>query len=374
MTDSIATLEVAPVVPPAPQAPEAAPATVAMGFVAAPPVARVAVAGQPRLAVDAANSVSVPLNTPVAFIWGEGIIASFEYGGRFRIPFPPGLATSGGTSEIRHSFGAWDQTWNSPVVGPVNPRPGTVYRFSFDARKAGDKDAALTVFLTSGGTQGGGFFESRGGLTLTNAEAQMFTVAGVRGTSMTLAWDRTLGLRIFGDAVVSDLSPIEFIRPELSVSDTTAIDLGIVKPGQPSEPSPPRRVTNSQSATVTLGADVWCTLLYGTAHVTAPADKPFLQAIDDVGVELVGESAALFEFAAGGQSLKLLGADGKPGLQGGETPESETFAVHFRGSDKPGTYAATQAANTGTLSKGAPAEPLAGLYYLDLPVRVSVRD
>lgn len=377
VSDSLATLELAPV------ATNAAPASALMGFVASKPVVRVAVPGQPRVPVNEAHEVVLTLNMPVAFIWTEGVIAPFEYSGRFSIPFPSGLGITGGKGEVWNSFGAWDQKWTASVIGPVNPRPGTVYRVSFDASRTGDKDSRLSGFLTSGGTRSSGTFKEFGGVTLVSAEPQRVTIAGVRNTTMTWAWDRTLGLRIYGEGCVTNLSLIEFIRPELSVSDTSAIDLGTVKPGQPSGVSAERRIVNSQTATVATGDTVWRTVLYGTAHVTAPADKPYLQAIDDVGVVLAGEQAALFELLGknampDGQGIKFVGEDDQPGLQGGEKPESEPFKVRFRGNDKPGKYAAkvrivTQAGNAGALSSGKGGEPLANLYYTDIPVMAEVK-
>jgi hypothetical protein len=51
--------------------------------------------------------------------------------------------------------------------------------------------------------------------------------------------------------------------------------------------------------------------------------------------------------------------------------------VRFRGSDEPGDYAATvrivtQAGNMGRLSSGREGEPLPQLFYVDIPVSVTV--
>jgi hypothetical protein len=376
VTDAIVTLRVAPLASTDRAKTPAGPMMVAVGFASPRPVERVAVPGRPRLPIRA-GVVEVPENTPIAFILKEGVIAPFEYGGTFSLPLPATLGLAG-KGEIWHLFGGWDQKWNAPVIGPVNPRPGTVYRVSFDAAKMGEKDAPLTGFLTSGGTRSSGIFKERGGVTLTSLTPQRVTLAGVRNTSMAVAWDHTLGLRLYGEGKVTNLSALDLIRPELSVSDTAAIDLGTVTPGQPSAPSPERRIANGQPATVAIGETIWRSVLYGTAHVTAPADKPYLQTIDDVGAVLIGTEAARFAFAGGGQALKLLGADGQPGLEGGETPETERLAVRFLGADKPGVYTATlrivtQAANLGILSTGKAGDPLAGLYYVEIPVRVQVK-
>ena len=279
-------------------------------------------------------------------------------------------------------FGAWDQKWNSPLIGPVNPRPGTVFSYHFTVAAADKPAPAATAFLTSGGTLGAGFFDATTDTAAAADGLQTVTQAGIRNTSMACAWDQTLCLRIFGNPSVANVSPVRLIRPELALSAVEPFDLGTVKAGQPSEPSAARRVFNSQKATASADGTVWATVLYGVAQVTAPADKLYLQTSDQAGVVLVGEHAALF--ALGGEhaapdrrSVQLLGSDGKPGLAGGAQPEEESFTVRFRGSDKPGLYTAavrivTQAGKLGVISTGKPGEPLAGLYYLDLPVSVRV--
>jgi hypothetical protein len=108
---------------------------------------------------------------------------------------------------------------------------------------------------------------------------------------------------------------------------------------------------------------------------------PFLVAALSV---LAGKDAKLFELVGAhvdkdGRSLKLIGQDDKPGLSGGATPEREAVSVRFKGSQAPGTYAAvlrvvTQAGNTGRRSEGKDGQPLAGLYYIDIPVRVEVQN
>ncbi len=382
VADAIVTLSVAQLPAPTGAPVPAAATTVRLGLTSARPVARVATPDLARLVVGADGAVDVPLNTPLAFILTDGAIAPFEYGGRFVVPLPAGLGIGGDRREIRHPLGAWDQNWNAPLHGPVNPRPGTLYSVSFDAAAMRDQNAHLACFLTSGGTQSSGFFDESGGVELVRGEPRRVTIAGVRNTGMTWAWDHTLNLRIFSDGgigQVTNLSPIAFIRPELAISDTTAIDLGTVKPGQGSAPSVERRIANSQTGTVAIGDKVWRTVLYGTARVTAPADKPYLQSIDDVGVVLIGDQAPRFELGDGGQALKLLGADGQSGLAGGETPETEGLTVRFIGSDQPGDYTCTvrivtQAGNLGTCSTGKPGEPLAGLYYVDVPVAVHVKE
>lgn len=352
-------------------------------FATAKPLVRVTAPGVPSIPFTA-DSVTVPLNVPLALVWTRGVIAPFETSDDFVLPVPTRLVPVPGRPEYQINFGAWDQKWAAPLVGPVNPRPGTICVFSFSVAVA-DKPASgptPNAFLTSGGTLGGGFFDCTTDIAPPAQGRQAVTQAGIRTTSMAAAWDRTLFLRILNDVSVADLSPVRLVRPKLEVSDTAAIDLGTVKPGQASPPSAVRRVRNSQAMTVSAGTQTYATVLYGTAHVTAPPDKAWSQSIDHAGVVLVGEQAAMFALAgehatADGRAVQLLGGDSQMGLNGGAQPESEPFTVRFLGSDKPGRYAAvvrvvTQAGNTGVLATGKPGEPMAGLYYVDIPVAVQV--
>ena len=123
------------------------------------------------------------------------------------------------------------------------------------------------------------------------------------------------------------------------------------------------------------------TVLYGLAG--APPTGKKLIVTDHIGAVLIGEGARHFrirgERATGdGTGLSLSGADGKPGLAGGSAGEEERFTVTFEGSDKPETCRAvlrivTQAANTGTMSRGLEGEPRANLFYLDIPISAEVR-
>lgn len=384
VTDAFATLELG--------ATNEAPAEIRVMM--SKPLVRVAASGESSLpfAKGVQNTLTVPVNKPIALIWEEGFIAPFEYGGSFKVPLPKSLGIGPDSSVVRYNLGDWDQKWNASLTGSVNPRPGTVYRFQFEAHKTGEKATKLRVCLVPMGTQGDNVFQSVGGLSIDSTTAQSFAHAGIRNTSMDYAWDHRMGLRIFSEdpaagnpppAQVTDLSPLQFIRPELGLSDTSPISFGAVKAGQPSAVSPARRVFNSQTVTASAGTATYVPILYGTAHVSAPADKPYLQSIDDVGVELVGEQAGLFELKGehatpDGQGIKLLGTNGESGLLGGPQPEGESFSVRFRGSDKPGKYAATvrvvtQAGNVGTVSTGQAGMPLTHLFYVDIPVTAEVR-
>ncbi|MEI6339241.1 MAG: hypothetical protein WCQ57_11755, partial [Verrucomicrobiota bacterium] len=93
---------------------------------------------------------------------------------------------------------------------------------------------------------------------------------------------------------------------------------------------------------------------------------------------LTGKDADKFELVganADGKSVKLIGNDKKPGLLGGESPESESFSVKLKEGVPPGSYQAavrivTQAVNTGVRSTGETNEPPVNLYYTDLLIQV----
>ncbi len=401
MTDDIAAIELA-----APD--QAQPARIRFAFSKKP--FRVAAPGQPNIPLDGDGAATIPANGPIAVIWTDGVIAPFEYAGRYIVPLPKDL-TGTPDKPVRFRIGGewdqymyrfveksdeWDQTWNSTLAGPHNPRPGTIYQFSFKVRRSEKTDAArgeatAASHLSTWGTGVGSFFRAFGDrkmLKLEGDEPATVTNAGVRNADFKYGQERIMTLCAGGNANLSDFSPIEFVRPELAVSDLSPINLGTVKPGEKSAESQPREISNCQRWTTSSGNETFRTVLYGTAHIKSDKDKPYLQTIDDVGAVLVGENASLFELvpknvvleensASDGQGVKLIGEDGLPGLAGGEKPESESFTVRFRGADKPGKYSATvriatQAGNMGALSKGGVDEPLAGIYYSDIPVSVAV--
>jgi hypothetical protein len=102
-----------------------------------------------------------------------------------------------------------------------------------------------------------------------------------------------------------------------------------------------------------------------------------IEPTDHVGVVLTGKDADKFELVganADGKSVKLIGNDKKPGLLGGENPESESFSVRLKNGVPPGGYQAavrivTQAVNTGVRSAGETNEPHLNLYYTDLLIQ-----
>lgn len=105
-----------------------------------------------------------------------------------------------------------------------------------------------------------------------------------------------------------------------------------------------------QVATIVYGiANVRPSLQWAIAHVWGETDH--------VNAVIHSKDAELFEFVsdrlgASPQELRLVGPDGEGGLLGGEDPEREPLVVRFRGSRRPGDFAATvrvvtQAGNVG---------------------------
>ncbi len=182
----------------------------------------------------------------------------------------------------------------------------------------------------------------------------------------------------------------EILRPTLRITPATPIDLGRAGVGQPAE-SAPLEIANAQTRTFhqklsdTDEPRAFVTVLYGLATFTISNMRELQKvtgATDHVGAVLLGHQAGLFELIGdhggpAGQDLKLIGADGQPGLAGGADPERERFRLRFRGADEPGVYTVTlrvvtQAGNTGTRSLGETGEPPIDLFYTDLPATVVV--
>ena len=189
-------------------------------------------------------------------------------------------------------------------------------------------------------------------------------------------------------ARVRGLTRYRVLRPILQVSSPNSMDLGSIELGVTAE-SKPLTISNGQKATFPQNLNANTdpvevpTILHGLTDLRSNVDGPVqsvLQPGDSVGAILLGDGFELVggHVSADGQSLKFLGADGKPGLLGGSNAEQETFTVRFKGAKAPGKFSAvlrivTQAANLGTLSQGQPPEPPANLHYLDIPIHVSVK-
>ena len=338
-------------------------------------------------ALDALNQdqayryrLDLPVGKPVYLFFAEGIIAPFEFSNDFRMPIEAVPAANKGDFLVADSH----FTWTSDLIGPRNPRPGTIYSFDYrvELLSGGSGQADAFIVASAANTS---MFLNAGGQDVTEPET-VVTQVGSRNLGMLDGWYNKikLSLRCSENVIVRDVSPIRFVRPMLGVNSTEPIRFGKLKPGQASANSAPRKVFNAQQTILTdAKGESWQTILYGAARFKTPEPKkPYLMESEHIGVQVVGEAASNFELVkegtdAGVKELNLIGADGEPGLAGGPQAENETFHVRFRGATKPGVYKAaarvvTQAGDLGTLSKGGEGEPLAGLYYVDIPVEAEV--
>ncbi len=304
--------------------------------------------------------------------------------GKAALHYPPPAATTRptapkATGDVYQNFSPWDNRWTADLTdGPYHSRPGTVYYYSLKAAATADGNVQLHHLLNM---QMFGYHQNR----VAGGEYKTFRAAGVR-TRDGAMWQMGLEFRMFtmGELFVDDFDGIHWLRARLGLSDANAIDLGVVAAGKTVD-SAARTIFNAQPKVGMNEDKLIATILYGAGHLRAPADPNivWMQTSDDVGAEILGDSAALFEFVTehkgdSARSLKLIGADGKAGLVGGETPESEPLVLRFLGADKPGKYSATlrlctTAGNLGTVSQGRPGEPMANLFYLDIPVTVTVK-
>lgn len=320
----------------------------------------------------------------VAFVWREGVYAPFEPSDDYLLPVnarPP--AEPGEFYTVLQPF---DQRWNADIGGPRNPRPGTVYQLVATLESIDGRPGTLALFLTQPSTKSMGLFAETSQARFEATAPRDLARAGVRQPKMDPVGVRNLALRSFPTGTknvrLAAVSPIRFIRPQLKISDTTPIDLGQIARGAVAV-SAAREIANGQTAVAAADGRTFPTVLYGAARVTVPNEKrPDLQENGHTGVVLTGKDARLFrlkgEHTGPDGGLLLIGADGQPGLLGGTQPERETFAVEFLGAPEAGEYTAsvrivTQAGNLGVCSTGKEGEPLAGLYYVDIPVLVRVK-
>lgn len=292
--------------------------------------------------------------------------------------------------------------WNCPPLESAALRPGCLVSYSVDLAVAPAGNEGKVYMNLCQDSSGSGY-QAWGGLRMASTKSPDFVTRTIvqRMTDSVLEpltnMASNAGARFLnqstspGTSVLFDhLTPVRILRPTLELSSREPIDLGVVAPGTP-KTSPERTLQNGQKEEWTQfltdddpGAK-FATILYGAASFK-PDDNLLQQKIaaptDHVGAVLIGKDAALFEFVspncgATPQQLKLVGQDGKGGLEGGATPETETFAVRFNGAAKAGDYQCalrivTQAGNCGTLSQVGPGEPPANLYYVDIPVSARV--
>ncbi|MCY3021232.1 MAG: hypothetical protein NTW87_19635 [Planctomycetota bacterium] len=287
--------------------------------------------------------------------------------------------------------------WNSDITEPNTFRPGTIFGYSVSLAAP---DGSATAYLRLCADSSAGANQYWGGPIEVKTSSPHFSTCLV-ANRMTDKFDVNgnagggVGIHVAnsgpaGTLCVDGFSEIAFIRPKLSVSDTSPIDLGVIKPGATAA-SRPRQITNCQPLTLPnkrAEGDVVGnvpTLLYGATNVKLTLEWGVGHAwgaADHVGAKILGKDATRFEFVskhlgASARELKLVGGDEQGGLAGGPDPESEVLVVRFIGNDEPGTYSAfvrvvTQAGNIGTLSAGKADEPLENLFYTDIPVKVEV--
>lgn len=296
--------------------------------------------------------------------------------------------------------GIYGYDWNADLFEAARFRPGTLFGYSVDMAATPGGGPQVGYMRLCGG-EGNVGYDHWGGIPEIKTASERYVPRRIAGLMTTKFAVYGNGMRVgtyFGNTtqagrlLLDNLSPISFVRPRLAVSDEAPLALGRVPPGTAAE-SQPRWITNGQRLTLpdrrTDDAEERqvATLLYGIANV-----QPSLQwsiahvwgETDHVGAVILGDDAELFEFVSehlGGspRELRLVGGDGEGGLRGGEEPEREPLVVRFRGSAKQGDVAATvrivtQAGNVGRLSRGRDGEPLPQLFYLDIPVTVTVAD
>jgi hypothetical protein len=319
----------------------------------------------------------------VALVWRDGVFAPWEPTDDYLVPIPEPVPAEG--LAFFTILQPYDQRWTSPLGGPANPRPGTVYQVRAKVVREGEKKSRLALFLTHKSSKSMGLFQDTFQAKLDGPGPHEAVFAGIRKPSMQRIALRDLSLRMFptgGEGGrIEEIAPVRFVRPRLGVSSVKAVDLGTVRLGEAAV-SEKRHVLNAQEETVKAVGKEFATILYGVANISVPDDKrrAHMQTIDHTGVVLVGKDAGLFSLVgehrteAGG--IALVGSDGEPGLRGGAEPEKETFAVKFKGAREAGTYTCavrfvTQAGNAGVCSTGKADEPMEGLYYLDIPVTVT---
>jgi hypothetical protein len=287
--------------------------------------------------------------------------------------------------------------WNANPLGSKFIRPGSVVGFSFELAATPEGPARLYVRPAINHSAGGQ--EIWGPAVFAENDLEEFRkIHMARQIQSPRSDGDSIGI-LFAlvepkpgqpilPARVRGLTRYRVLRPILQVSSAHSMDLGSIELGATAE-SKPLTISNGQKATLpqNLNANTEPvevpTVLQGLADLRSNGDGPVqsvLQPGDSVGAILLGDGFELVgaNVSADGQSLKFLGADGKPGLLGGSNAEQETFTVRFKGAKAPGKFSATlrivtQATNLGTLSQGQKNEPPANLHYLDILIHVSVK-
>ncbi len=291
--------------------------------------------------------------------------------------------------------------WNTPPLEPAALRPGSLV--TYGCRIASPAGTVQTLYANLCHDASGGGYQTWGGVREISTASRGF-VARTIVQRMTDTIPESLrsaaptaGARFIhhggaapGPLLLDSLSAVTIVRPRLSVSSTAPIDFGSVARGEIAE-SPEITITNAQTATARQvlsdddpGTEL-ATILHGAASF-APDGMGLLQKIttptDGVAAMIIGPDAAHFELITdhpgpSPRTVRLVGADGEPGLTGGPKPESESFRIRFCGGPEPATFSAvlrivTQAGNMGRLSQGEAGEPPASLSYVDIPLSASI--
>jgi len=288
-------------------------------------------------------------------------------------------------------------SWNADPLAQEFIRPGCVVGFSFDL--AATAEGPARVYVRPANNHQAGGQDAWGPAVFVGSDLEEFRRIHVaRQMQSPRTEGDSVGL-LFAlvepkpeqpilPARVRGLSPYRVLRPILKVSSVLPIDMGTVPPNTPAE-SRPLTISNGQTATLPQNLNAEedpvpvPTVLHGLADLASNGDgavQSVLSPGDSVGAVLLGDGFALVgkQVSPDGKSLKFVGDDGKPGLEGGRSAEQETVSVKFLGAKTPGDYSATlrivtQAANLGTLSQGQKHEPPANLHYIDIPIHASVK-
>jgi hypothetical protein len=327
--------------------------------------------------------VTLPIDMPVVLTFLEGMIGP----GESSDDFLKAVATVPPTDMPQVvTIATSSHSWNAPLVGPDNVRPGSILAVEFDVTLvAKPRDSVQAWIATPGGTNDS-MISNAGGFTVEGEGTHRLRQVGVRRPNTHDGWNNeyTFVVSTRPQTLVGNLSPIRVVRPRLGVSDAAPIRFAGLSPGEAAE-SDERSVTNSQLTTIDdQKAAPVASILYGCGRMQVDPKFAYKVTTEHVGCELVGTDAGLFALVGGqaaedGRTLSLVGADGEPGLTGGPAgrAEAEPFRVRFRGAAEPGTYTAavrivTQAGNAGNISSGKPGEPLPGLFFLDIPIEAVV--
>jgi len=280
--------------------------------------------------------------------------------------------------------------WNCPPETPHFLRPGCMVGYSLDMAVEKEDEATAYMNMASGvsGEGSGSTWNPVHILKVGNQEFARYSLTHLiqdrdlfQIVNFNSVGGRWINQSKTSALLLADFSTVRIVRPLLEISPATPIQVSA------GNASAPIVIKNAQSKTLPerLAPDQpvkeSSTILYGCASF-APDERGLMQKViaptDHVGAILTGKDADKFELVganADGKSVKLIGTDKKPGLLGGEKPESESFSVKLKEGVPPGNYQAavrivTQAVNTGVLSTGDTNELPVNLYYTDLPIQV----